>query len=323
MKNSQLSLFVFLALILSLSFVLFYKYNSYKKIENYKFKSEYYLKDYYKKLIKINYFKTLDFLVESTRFNYFTSFCHYDKDFLFFGAKKIEENERKTTPWFINNTNLEKTIKDCLEKQDFNFSTLNFYKNVILNSSFYFDDYSNLILPSKEFYNESFLVVKNGSIFEVTCYYKYFISFNKLFVPNLIEKSVYLIELPIYDCRYEEKNKITEEDSRYKTIIYLDNLEFFKILDFYSLSFEIKNNDDFKEELLHLINSNPEIKESLLLKGKVKINDYVYSLSIHSFPRFEVKLNGKNLIIYVPSKDFLILEEKNKTWLISYFIRYS
>jgi len=321
MKKTQLALFVFLSLLLSFFVFLVYKINFDNKEENYKFKSENYLREYYNSMIKRNYIISFDFMIESTRFNYFTSFCNYDKDFLFFGARELKDN-KEIKPWFenLNFVEIENELKDCLKNLDFNFSVLNFYKSVILNSSFYLDSYDYQIMPSKKFFVKNFIVVEERKPYEVKCYYKYYVKFDSLFLPNLLDNAVYLIELPIYNCFYKKIENKDLDFFKDKTIIYLDNIIYFKTLYFNSFSFEKSHIESFKEEIQEFINSNEEVKKNLLLFGKSEIKDYS-NLNFQDYPKFYISFEDEKVVVYVPTKNFIILENNSKKYLISYFIK--
>jgi hypothetical protein len=322
MKRSQLALFVFLALLGSFFIFLYYNFSSTQRLTNYKFKSERYIKDYYQNLTKYNYLNNLIFLIESTRFNYFSSFCNKDKDFLFFGAKKLDEKNTKTKEY------TSKELKKCLGNLEFNVDTLQFYKSVLLKSNFEINSYfSNFVFPffsssQSKLFIKNFLVVNNTEFYKITCYYKDYISFNKLFLPNLLEKTIYVSKINIYNCFYSQIKKPTTSLFESSEVIYLNNIPYYFALNNVSFSFKKRDLKNYKEEILSFLEEYPEINKNLTIYGKAYLNDNIKSLSIYKYSKYFVKINNNNYFIYVPCKDYLIIENnQGQKFLIRYFIK--
>ncbi|MEO2154432.1 MAG: hypothetical protein ABGW69_01355 [Nanoarchaeota archaeon] len=334
MKKAQFALFVYLALVLSFSLVVFISSQQIKGVYDYKFNINKKIGQYYNETINQNYNSSLIKLIFDLRnINMFSFYSFYEKElygynyknakeFLILSAVKGDnisyyssEDALAVLDWRLIKKDLD-DVKNKLKRspEDF-FKDLN---NYILNS-FILSLLANSELnieDDNDYSFDTYLVIFDNHSYLIDCFYNSYIVIGSLPFFNLFKKEPSITKIPIELCIYHLYKNNGNDDSnllidlrngRIKAF-YLDNLDYFLLLFNNNLSMNFRQYfNKNKNELLSILRKE-NLENELILKGKVEISsdykDYFLGWQkINNKDNSLILLINTTLLYYNNSKD--------------------
>jgi hypothetical protein len=299
-KKAQFALFVYLALVLSFSLVVFMGSQQIKGVYDYKFNINKKIEQYYNETINKNYNSSLIKLVFDLRnINMFSFYPSYEKELYGYNYENAKEFlilsaiKGDDIPYYSGGDALAVldwgTIEGKLNemKKYLLYDSQGFFKNLnnyILNS-FILSLLANSKLDienENDYSSNIYLITFDNNIYLVNCLYNSYIVVDSLPFFNLFKKEPSITKIPIELCIYHlYKNNndnidlLNDLQNGKIKAFYLDNLNYFLFL--FSNNLSVNSGQYFdknKNELLNILRKE-NLENELTLKGRVEISsDY-------------------------------------------------